>query len=72
VPLPGAISSVPDGLAAAVLTGVNPVQGLVDLGGLPGRRGVARPARPARPAGRSSEAMSPVECGLAEILVSGG
>jgi hypothetical protein len=28
VPLPGAISSVPDGLAAAVLAGVNPVQGL--------------------------------------------
>jgi SulP family sulfate permease len=26
--LPGAISSVPDGMAAAVLTGVNPVQGL--------------------------------------------
>src|SRR5579859_7440269 len=26
--LPGAISSVPDGMAAAVLVGVNPVQGL--------------------------------------------
>src|SRR2546430_7778275 len=26
--LPGAISSVPDGMAAAVLAGVNPVQGL--------------------------------------------
>jgi hypothetical protein len=27
VPLPGAIISVPDGMAAAVLAGVNPVQG---------------------------------------------
>ena len=26
--LPGAIGSVPDGMAAAVLVGVNPVQGL--------------------------------------------
>src|ERR1700684_4710443 len=32
--LPGAISSVPDGMAAAVLAGVNPVQGLyAGLGG---------------------------------------
>jgi SulP family sulfate permease len=33
VPLPGAISSVPGGMAAAALAGVNPVQGLYASGG---------------------------------------
>jgi hypothetical protein len=40
--LPGAISSVPDGMAAAVLAGVNPVQGLPGAGTVCELRGAHR------------------------------